>query len=176
MAIEVRPITATLGAEISGVGDDETDVSLSDDLRTSVNTVSGGRIVGSFVNNFMRSVLSGGGFDASSILSLTFTQPLLAGFGERIVREPLTQAERDVVYQVRDFERFRTTFAVQVISDYYGVVQEIRDLASTESNLANVRTSRACSCAGSSAPTSTTRSTSSGFSSRTPTRRSWASR
>ena len=39
---------------------------------------------------------------AASVLSLGFTQPLLQGFGERIAREPLTQAERNVIYEMRD--------------------------------------------------------------------------
>ena len=41
--------------------------------------------------------------------------PLLAGFGERIVREPLTQAERDVVYAMRNFERFRSGFSIRIV-------------------------------------------------------------
>ena len=39
------------------------------------------------------------------------TQPLLRGSGSRIVYEPLTQAERDLIYEVRSFERYRRSFA-----------------------------------------------------------------
>jgi outer membrane protein TolC len=60
---------------------------------------------------------------AETLVSGTLAQPLLRGFGTEIVREPLTQAERDVVYQVRTYERFRRTFAVSVISQYYRVLQ-----------------------------------------------------
>jgi outer membrane protein TolC len=63
---------------------------------------------------------------AQTVVSGTLTQPLLRGFGTEIVREPLTQAERDVTYEVRSFERFRETFAVSVISEYY-LVLEARD-------------------------------------------------
>jgi outer membrane protein TolC len=129
-------------AEISGVGNDSADVSLSDDLSASVTSASGTRLVASFVNTFLRSVMHGGSFDGSSILNLTLTQPLLRGAGAKIVREPLTQAERDLVYQMRTFERFRATFATQVVSDYYGVVQQIEDLKNVEANYQSVSQQR----------------------------------
>lgn len=121
-------------AEVSGVGDDSAQARLSDDLGASVNSVAGTRLVASFVNTFLRSLVNGGSFDGSSILNLTLTQPLLRGAGARIVREPLNQAERDVVYQMRAFERFRATFAVRVVSEYYGVVQQMEDLANVEAS------------------------------------------
>lgn len=122
------------GAEVSGVADETADVTLGDDLSASANGVAGTRIVASFVNTFLRSVVSGGAFDGSSILNLTLTQPLLSGAGRRIVREPLTQAERDVVYAMRGFERFRSDFAASVVGDYWNVVAQIADLANVEAN------------------------------------------
>jgi outer membrane protein TolC len=59
----------------------------------------------------------------TSILSATITQPLLRGSERKVVLENLTQAERDTLYQVRAFNRFRQTFVVSVISQYYGVLQ-----------------------------------------------------
>jgi outer membrane protein TolC len=121
-------------AEISGVGDDSVEAFLRDDLSASVASTSGTRLVASFVNTFLRSLMSGGDFDGSSIFDLTLTQPLLRGAGKRIVREPLTQSERDLVYQMRAFERFRAEFAVQIVSDYYTIVQQYADLQSVEAN------------------------------------------
>jgi len=60
----------------------------------------------------------------SSILSATVTQPLLRGSDRKVVLENLTQAERDTLYQVRSFNRFRKTFVVSVISRYYGILQK----------------------------------------------------
>ena len=40
--------------------------------------------------------------------------PLLRGAGEHIVTEPLTQAERNVIYEMWDFERYKRTFAVDI--------------------------------------------------------------
>ncbi|MEZ5962595.1 MAG: TolC family protein [Planctomycetota bacterium] len=129
-------------ATANGVGDDSSAVSLSDDLRASQNTLAGPRIVASFVNNFLRSLTSGGGWDASSILGLTLTQPLLRGVSPNIIREPLNQAERDVIYQVRDYERFRSTFAVRVVSDYYRLLEQTQNLGAEAANRASLTRSR----------------------------------
>lgn len=129
-------------AEISGVGDDEVDVSLRDDLAGSLNTESGGRIVASFVNTFLRSILNGGGWNSSSILGLSFSQALLRRGGRRIVREPLTQSERNVVYAMRDFERFREVLAIDVVSTYLTVVQQADNLKNEEANRERVSRSR----------------------------------
>lgn len=53
------------------------------------------------------------------------SQPLLRGFGRTIAQEPLVQAERNVIYAVRNFERYRRTFAVQVASDFFRTVQQV---------------------------------------------------
>jgi outer membrane protein TolC len=124
-------------ADISGTGDDEVDVDFSGDLSASVRSVSGTQIVFGFVNNLMRSLVSGGGFDGSSILSLTLTQPLLRGAGEAIVREPLTQAEKNLVYAVRDFEQFRRSEAVRIIDQYLRVAQAMRNLQNLREDLDN---------------------------------------
>ncbi len=49
-----------------------------------------------------------------SNLTLTLTQPLLRGGGWAVALEPLTQAERDLVYGVRSYARFRKNFYVGV--------------------------------------------------------------
>ena len=58
----------------------------------------------------------------ASILSVTVTEPLLRGRERKVVMENLTQAERDTLYQVRSFNRFRKTFVVSVISEYYRIL------------------------------------------------------
>jgi outer membrane protein TolC len=55
----------------------------------------------------------------------TATLPLLRGAGRFVVAEPLTQAEREVVYAIYGFERFRRTFAVQVATEYLEVLQAL---------------------------------------------------
>ncbi|UCE50181.1 MAG: TolC family protein [Phycisphaerales bacterium] len=70
----------------------------------------------------------------ASILSATVTQPLLRGSQRAIVLEGLTQAERDTLYQVRSFNRFRKVFVVSIISQYYTVLQRLEDTESARAN------------------------------------------
>jgi hypothetical protein len=59
----------------------------------------------------------------SSVLGAAVTVPLLRGSDPKVVLEPLTQAERNTLYQVRSFNRFRKTFVVSVITQYYEVLE-----------------------------------------------------
>jgi outer membrane protein TolC len=69
--------------------------------------------------------LEGGGADTHSHdITVSFAQPLLRGFGHDIAYESLTQAERDVLYGLRDFELFRQDFAIDVVRRYYAIVQQ----------------------------------------------------
>lgn len=70
----------------------------------------------------------------ASILNATVTQPLLRGSDRRVVLENLTQAERDTLYQVRLFNRFRKTFVVSIISQYYRVLQKYDTVENAWSN------------------------------------------
>ena len=45
--------------------------------------------------------------DYGSLVSLALVQPLLRGGGHAVAHEPLIQAERDLVYAIREFELFR---------------------------------------------------------------------
>ena len=128
--------------QVSGTADDTANARLGDDLSAQANSVYGTRVVANFVQTFLRSVLSGGSFDGGSILDLTITQPLLRGSGRRIAREPLTQAERDVVYAMRDYERFRAQFAIDLVGDYWTVVRQMRDLANVEATYQSLAQSR----------------------------------
>jgi outer membrane protein TolC len=130
------------GAGVNGEADETANAALSDDLSAAASSVVGTRVVANFVQTFLRSVINGGGFDGSSIFNLTLTQPLLRGAGRRIAREPLTQAERNVIYAMRDFERFRAQFAVDVVSDYWTIARQIQDLANVEANYQSLRQSR----------------------------------
>ena len=68
----------------------------------------------------------------------TVTMPLMRGSGRRIVTEPLTQAERDVVYAIFTFERFKRTLAVRVASDYLSVLQQLDQVRNAEDNYADL--------------------------------------
>lgn len=60
--------------------------------------------------------------------------PLLRGAGRHIVTESLTQAERDVIYEMWDFERYKRTFAVSIAQEYYSVLRQMDSLKNSENN------------------------------------------
>jgi len=68
-----------------------------------------------------------------SVLTGTITRPLMRGSGRRIAQENLTQAERNALYQIRTFNRFRKTFVVSVVTSYYRVLQ-LLDVVKNEQN------------------------------------------
>lgn len=97
-------------------------------LGVSILTRTGARIAADFTTDFLK-FLSGNMASASdSSLALTLTQPLLRGAGYRATMETLTQAERDLLYAIRDFTQYRKTFAVDIASRYYRTL-EARDAA-----------------------------------------------
>lgn len=69
------------------------------------------------------------GYTSSSDLVLSGNVPLLRGFGS-VAQESRVQAERDLVYSARTFERFRRSLLVDVAADYF-------DLLTTRARIAN---------------------------------------
>lgn len=51
---------------------------------------------------------------SQTTISLDFIQPLLRGGGRAVTLEPMTQAERNLLYAMRDFVRFRQQFFVVI--------------------------------------------------------------
>jgi len=82
----------------------------------------------------------------------TVAVPLLRGSGKHIVREPLTQAERNVIYAIYEFERFKQSFAVEIAREYLGVLRQLDQVANAEDNysslIASARRSRRLADAG----------------------------
>jgi outer membrane protein TolC len=81
-----------------------------------------GLLTASFSADFLRYVTGDPRAVTDSQLSARLARPLLrnAGFKQEI--EQLTQAERDLLYDLRAFAQYRKTFSVQVASAYYAVL------------------------------------------------------
>jgi outer membrane protein TolC len=99
---------------------------------------TGAEIVGSLGLSIVKDLTSGGRIFTSTSASLLFTQPLLAGAGELIVYEDLTQAERDLVYEVRSFERFRRQLAVDLAGRILRLHQDLERIENERRNYENV--------------------------------------
>jgi outer membrane protein TolC len=85
----------------------------------ATGTMISTKVSAAYVDVCMGNMRSG----LASVLSAAVTQPLLRGSDPAIVLEDLTQAERDTLYQLRLFNRFRQAFVVSVISQYYQVLK-----------------------------------------------------
>lgn len=83
---------------------------------------SGGAIALNLTSNFTRFLTGDVSEFGTGALIGSFTQPLLRDFGTDIETENLIQAERDLLYRLRNFTRFRKSFAVRVASAYYSVL------------------------------------------------------
>jgi outer membrane protein TolC len=97
-------------------------------LGVSVLTRTGARIAADFTTDFLRLMTGGATGVSDSTLAFTLTQPLLRGAGYRATMETLTQAERDLMYAIRDFTQYRKSFTVDIASRYYRTL-EARDAA-----------------------------------------------
>ncbi|MCF7958527.1 MAG: TolC family protein, partial [Phycisphaerae bacterium] len=71
----------------------------------------------------------------TSVFSGAVSQPLMRGFGRKIALENLTQAERETVYQLRQFNRFGKEFTVEIVSKYYRILQSVGDINHARKNI-----------------------------------------
>lgn len=128
----------TLGAALDGVDAEAVAASGSSGFSLAKLFGTGATIVGNIGLGVSRSLLTSDGWNTATDVGFTFVQPLLAGAGESIVMEPLTQAERNLVYAVRDFERYRRTFAFDVATRFYRLLQTYDQVQNQEENMANL--------------------------------------
>ncbi|MGZ5543844.1 MAG: TolC family protein, partial [Limisphaerales bacterium] len=110
---------------------------------TSVGTdlllATGGRLTVAFTTSFLR-YISGEQLNATGArLAGSFVQPLWRGAGYKVTMENLTQTERNVLYAIRDFTRFRKTFSVDVATSYYNVLRDRDEARNSFVNLQNSR-------------------------------------
>ncbi len=73
-----------------------------------------------------------------AVADLSVSIPLLRGAGSLVAREKLTQAERDLVYAVRDFEQYKRSFAVEIENAYLSLVLADRTRRNEDENYRRV--------------------------------------
>jgi outer membrane protein TolC len=109
-------------------------------LGFSRSFAAGGQLLVDFANSFVVEFTSGQRRWSSNLL-VSLVQPLLRGAGRQVRLETLTQAERDVLYAVRDFARFRKRFWTDIAIDdggnggYLGLLLTLQTIRNSEANL-----------------------------------------
>ncbi|MDA1069123.1 MAG: TolC family protein [Verrucomicrobia bacterium] len=85
---------------------------------------TGANVSVSIANDVLRFLTGDSRKSASSVLSFSVFQPLLRGAGREAAAERLTQAERNVIYAIRDFSHFQNQFEIDIVIDYFRLLQQ----------------------------------------------------
>ncbi len=99
----------------------------------------GGQIATSILNSFFWDFGTNSVQGSGGQIVTTFTQPLLRGAFRHVRLETLTQAERDLLYQVRDFARFRRRFYFDITSEYLSLLTQVQSIRNAQANLESLR-------------------------------------
>lgn len=84
---------------------------------------TGGAISLNLANDMVRFFTGDPRRSITTVISANLTQPILRGSSADVVAENLTQAERNVIYAIRDFALFQQTFSVEIVTDYFRLLQ-----------------------------------------------------
>ncbi|MDX2018115.1 MAG: TolC family protein [Planctomycetota bacterium] len=118
------------GLEGSGSsGNFDHTLSIINTLRLSQRLPFGGTAEARLVSDLTRDLRTqaSGSYSTSSALVLSARVPLLRGAGS-VAREDIIQAQRDVVYRARGFERERRRLLVSLSTDYFQLVQSLAEI------------------------------------------------
>jgi outer membrane protein TolC len=118
-------------------GGETSTLTSNSELGFTRNFAAGGQLLVDFANSLVFEHFNGTNVVKSNIL-VTMTQPLLRNFGRKVRLETLTQAERDTLYAVRVFARFRKQFWANVAvqsGGYLDLLLLVQTLRNTEANL-----------------------------------------
>ena len=69
-------------------------------------------------------MLGSDGTTVGSTVSANFTQPLLRNAWDSLAYETTYRLERDFIFSVYDYERFTQTFAADIVTRFYNVLQQ----------------------------------------------------
>jgi len=100
---------------------------------------AGGQVMTTLANTFVWELGSNQFNMANGSLILGLTQPLLRGAFRHVQLNQLTQAERGLLYNVRDFARFRRAFYRDIVSGYLGLLTQIQAKRNQERNLESLQ-------------------------------------
>jgi len=103
---------------------------------------TGTKLSVSLANDILHYYTGGGQGLATTALAVDLVQPLLRDSRTSALVEALTQSERDVIYEVRTFSRYQTTFAVDIVVNYFRLLQQKDSIRSQYTNYRNQSRSR----------------------------------
>ena len=126
----------TTTVQVAGAGDDgrfSSVLSILNELGVTKQFERGGQVAASWILSATEDLRDGATdrYTQSSEIVLSGNFPLLRGAGT-VASEALIQAERNVVYAARNFERFRRQLFVSIASDYIRLLQQLATIQNQE--------------------------------------------
>ncbi len=112
---------------------------VSDRLGFNRNLAGGGQLATNVLNSFFWD-FGNNSLGSNGLLVTTFTQPLLRGAYRHVRLENLTQSERDLLYQVRSFARFRRQMYADVSAGYLNLLTQKQSIRNAQSNIESLKT------------------------------------
>lgn len=127
----------------AGYTRDEKDESLDAGGRLGFKQLlaDGTQVSTSIATDWLRYLTGDSRTSVGSLLTAGISKPLLRGSSQAIVQENLTQSERNLLYQIRTFNRFRKEFVVTIVSGYFRVLEALDSVGNAESNYESLRVS-----------------------------------
>ena len=110
----------------------------SSNLSASRSFASGGQFVVDLVNSVTYQFGGGQSNFATGNLLFQLTQPLLRNAFRHVQTEGLTQAERNLLYSVRDFARFRRSFYLTIVQQYLSLLSQSQQIRIEEENITSL--------------------------------------
>lgn len=128
---------------VSAIGTDgryDNALRLINDLRVTQRLPYGGAVEAAWVWDATEQLRSSvtGQYEQASRFVASGSIPLLRNAG-LIAQESLIQAERNLIYAARDYERFRRSFLVDIANDYFQLVQLKAQIANQERSIASLQ-------------------------------------
>jgi outer membrane protein TolC len=133
----------TMFTHFGSDGDETNTLTTTTTAGFTKNLAAGGQLMANFVNSFIFQFAGPDMTLMTSNLTVSLMQPLLQMAGRRFRMEPLTQSERNVLYAVRDFARFRKLLYVGITTGgqfgtgFLQLLDQIQGIRNLEANLAS---------------------------------------
>jgi outer membrane protein TolC len=130
-------VDTLLRSDLSG---EETVTGIETGVISSVSRTlaSGARVTAALALDLAKLLTQSRSSSMGIVGDATVTLPLLRGSGRHIILEPATQAERNVIYAIWDFERFRQTLAVDIARVYLDVLRRLNEIENAAENYRNL--------------------------------------